>query len=332
MLPTNLETAVYGLIVTPALHIADKTGMLSHLLPAPLSAGEVSDRIGGADVDAVERLLLVLTAHDILNRRPDGRYLIAGGMAPYLDSSSPDYIGGFVTHLVEEAAGRLATMEANLFHRGDPMSAGISAPYDHFYRDTAATSDFMAAMWSLSYGVSRELAALADLAGYRTLVDVGGANGPFAVAALEISDQLNAIVFDLPHIEPYVEQTRDTRGLGHRLAFVGGDFFRDELPSGEVIALGYVMSNWPDEQCIELLVKARNACAEGGKVLVMDRLFDDDKGGPMSTAAMNLTMKVETYGVHRTVAEFGELFKAAGFGHYEVKRSTRDKHLLIAPR
>src|SRR5262249_21895780 len=113
------------------------------------------------------------------------------------------------------------------------------------------------------------------------------------------------------------------------LAFVPGDFFCDELPIGDAIAMGYVMSNWPDEQCKELLCKAFRACEPGGKILIMDRLFDDNKTGPLSTAVMHLIMQVETHGVHRTSAEFSSLMTAVGFRDFEVVRSSRDKHLLI---
>jgi hypothetical protein len=65
------------------------------------------------------------------------------------------------------------------------VEADLPEPYNRFYADPASTSDFMDAMWSLSYGVSQELVALVDLAPHRTLADIGGANGPFAVAALE---------------------------------------------------------------------------------------------------------------------------------------------------
>src|SRR5262249_31148680 len=148
---------------------------------------------------------------------------------------------------------------------------------------------------------------------HRLLVDVGGANGPFSIAALQQFPELRAVLFDLPQIQPHLEQSREKYGLADRLAFVPGDFFCDELPIGDAIAMGYVMSNWPDEQCKELLCKAFRACEPGGKILIMDRLFDDNKTGPLSTAVMHLIMQVETHGVHRTSAEFSSLMTAVGF-------------------
>jgi hypothetical protein len=85
---------------------------------------------------------------------------------------------------------------------------------------------------------------------------------------------LHATVFDLPAIEPHLHRSAQRHDLTNRLTFVASDFFRDELPPADVLAFGYVMSNWPDAECRALLAKAARSCAPGGKVLIMDRLFD----------------------------------------------------------
>ena len=326
--PVALERSVYGLITTPVLHLALERGILDRLLAdGPLPAERI-----GADPDTVERLLLVLTAFEVVRRDADGSFHVPPEIVPFVDRDSPSYVGGFVNHLVTGTPGRLERLVEYLGQGKAAADAGRPAPYEEFYRDEQSTRDFMDAMWDLSFGVSRELAALAGLDGHRRLVDVGGANGPFAVAALQESPQLTAVVFDLTEVGPHLERTRLEQGLADRLSFVAGDFFRDDLPAGDLIAMGYVMSNWPDRECSELLRKAHAACAPGGRVLVMERLFDDGRDGPIATAVMNLEMQVETRGRHRTAAEYFELLTDAGFVDPEVRRSTRDKHLIIGRR
>jgi hypothetical protein len=327
--PAALERSVYGLITTPVLHLTLEHGIFDCLLAAgPLPSARVAERIG-ADADTVERLLLVLTAFEIVRHDGNGSFHVPTEIAPFVDRDNPSYVGGFVNHMVMGTPGRLERLAEYLTRGKESADAGRPAPYDEFYRDELSTQDFMDAMWDLSYGVSHELAALADLNGHRRLVDVGGANGPFAVAALRQSPELRAVVFDLPHVAPHLERTRVEQGLADRLSFVAGDFFRDDLPAGDLIAMGYVMSNWPDRECSELLRKAHAACDPGGRVLILERLFDDDRNGPIATAAMNLEMMVETRGRHRTPAEYFELLTGAGFVDPEVRRSTRDKHLVI---
>jgi hypothetical protein len=333
-LPQKLEVAIYGLVATPVLHLADKHGLLDQLLtagPTPLTSRAVAERVG-ADADTVERVLLVLTAFGVVVRGDDGGFRVPDEVAPFVDRTSSSYVGGFVQHMVTESSGRLETLEEYLRRGKDAVDAGRPSPYERFYRDEESTRDFMRAMWDLSYGVSRELVGLAGLDGHRLLIDIGGANGPFAVAALEQAPELRAVVFDLPEVGPYLEETRQAHGLADRLSFQPGDFFADELPEGDLIALGYVMSNWPNEECATLLRKVHDACAPGGRVLVMERLFDDGRRGPISTAVMNLEMQVETRGRHRTTAEYHEMLTAAGFVNSEVRRSSRDKHLVIGQK
>lgn len=329
VLPPKLEVVLYGLVATPVLHLADKHGILEQLLAAgPLTSRAVADRIG-ADAETVDRVLLVLTAFGLVERADDGEFGVPEEIAPFLDEADSNYVGGFVQHMVTESAGRLQTLEDYLRRGKDAVDSDRPSPYARFYRDNESTRDFMQAMWDLSYGVSRELVELARLDSHRRLVDIGGANGPFAVAALQHAPELRAVVFDLPEVGPYLEETRQNHGLADRLSFQPGDFFADELPEGDLIALGYVMSNWPDGDCAALLRKVHDACAPGGRVLVMERLFDDGRRGPISTAVMNLEMQVETRGRHRTTAEYHEMLTVAGFTNPEVRRSSRDKHLVI---
>jgi hypothetical protein len=328
MLPPKLEIGIYGLVVTPALHLANKHGIFDRLLAdGPLPSRAIAERIG-VDTDTVERVLLVLTAFELV-QQDDGEFSVPDEIAPFVDRTNSNYVGGFVQHMVTESPGRLERLEEYLLRGKEAVDAGLPSPYETFYRDDQSTQDFMQAMWDLSYGVSQELVALTDLDGHRRLVDIGGANAPFSVAALQHSQDLRAVVFDLPEVGPHLEEMRQKHDLVDRLEFVPGDFFADELPEGDLFALGYVMSNWPDKECAELLHKIHQACAVGGKVLIMERLFDDGRDGPIATAVMNLEMQVETRGRHRTTAEYHEMLTAAGFTNPEVRRSSRDKHLLI---
>lgn len=329
MIPAKLESALYAVVATPVLNLADRHGIVASLIDDGPQRGEEVARRLGLNEDTTERLLLVLTAVELVHRSEDGMFSVVPDVTPFLDADDPNYIGGYVQHMVEGTPACFEQLDAYLVSGKDAVDGGQPPPYERVYRDEESTRDFMRAMWDLSFGVSAELARLADLGDRRRLVDVGGANGPFAVAALQEAPLLTAVVFDLPRVEPYLAETSREHGLEGRLHFVGGDFFADPLPSGDVIALGYVLSNWTDEVCRRLLEKVYDACAPGGVVLVMDRLYDDDKGGPVSAAVMNLLMHVETNGRHRSAAEFTALLEGAGFGSCEVRESGQDKHLVI---
>ncbi|MEU1311693.1 methyltransferase [Streptomyces cinnamoneus] len=328
MTSSSLDNAMFGLFSTHALHLADKHGVFVHLIE---EGAATPDRIAAArriDAETLERLLLVLAAVSVVERDADGSYRLARALVPSFDPQNPRYIGGFVRHLVTNTTGQLQQLDAYLTRGKAAVDAELPSPFETIYRDEAATGAFLEAMWQLSYGVSHELAQLAGLEDVRHLVDVGGASGAFAVAALGRYPDLRVTVYDLPQVGPFLERTRDEQGLGERLSFAPGDFFREALPAADCLSFGYILSDWEDKTCVELLRKAYDACASGGRVLLMERLFDED-GGPLATAAQNLSMHVETYGRHRTAEEYFGLLREAGFTDCAVHRSTWDKHLVM---
>jgi hypothetical protein len=331
MIPANLERAVFGVYATQALRLADRCGVFEHLAAhGPAAAAELAGA-AAVETDTLDRLLLVLTAFGVLDRRA-GRYGFADGVRPYLDRDDPQYLMGFVAHLADDTTHQFGRLAEYLSRGKDAVDGTSPAPFDSLYRDEESVRRFLDAMWSLSFHVSHELAVLAELDGCTRLVDVGGAGGPFSVAALHTYPGLTSTVFDLPQVGPHLAATARKYELTDRLHFAGGDFFADPLPPGDCLAFGYILSDWDDAACEKLLRKAHDACRPGGRVLIMERLFEDDRSGPLATAVMNLSMHFETHGRHRTPGEYLDLLRRAGLSRVTVRRSTRDKHLVIGWR
>jgi hypothetical protein len=328
MPPSALEKAVYGVYATTAVHLADKHGVFGYLVAQEASTGKIAAALG-LDEETLDRLLVLLDSFGVIEQGEPGVYRISAETAPFLDPGSSRSVGSFVSHVMNSTLDRLPQLDAYLTDGKPAVDSALSAPFDVMYGTPKLTEEFLAAMWQLTYDVSGELVPLAELDGVRHLVDVGGASGPFCVAALTATPGLRATVFELPEVGQYVADTVERYGLRGRLDFAAGDFHRDEFPPAECVAFGYILSGWTDEIGLELLRKAYRACADGGRVLVMDRLFEHDRRGPLPTAVMNLSMHVEAKGRHRTAAEYIGLLESAGFTDCEVRRSTQDKHLVI---
>ncbi|MGW7417572.1 methyltransferase [Streptomyces sp. NPDC054863] len=308
--------------------MADKHGVFGYLIAEEAPTSKIAVGLG-LDEETLDRLLVLLDSFGVIEQNEHGAYRISAEMAPFLDPRSARSVGGFLSHVMNSTLDRLPQLDGYLTAGKSAVDAALPAPFDVMYGTPKLTEEFLAAMWQLTYDVSRELVPMAGLSGVRHLVDVGGASGPFCVAALEATPGLRATVYELPEVAPYVAETVERYGLEGRLDFAAGDFHRDEFPSTDCVAFGYILSGWTDEIGLELLRKAYRAIAPGGRVLVMDRLFDDDRRGPLPTAVMNLSMHVEAKGRHRTSAEFIGLLESAGFVDCEVHRSTQDKQLVI---
>uniref|UniRef100_A0A8C5TCB2 Acetylserotonin O-methyltransferase n=1 Tax=Malurus cyaneus samueli TaxID=2593467 RepID=A0A8C5TCB2_9PASS len=60
---------------------------------------------------------------------------------------------------------------------------------------------------------------------------------------------------------------------------------------------------------------------EGGGVLLVESLLNEDKSGPVETQLYSMNMLVQTEGKERTAAEYSKLLEAAGFGVIRVRRT-----------
>jgi len=169
---------------------------------------------------------------------------------------------------------------------------------------------FSAAMTNLSSPVIREAVPLIDMQGVHTVVDVGGANGAFVLELLAANPTLHGILFDLPHVIPGAESEAKQRGLFDRISCVAGDFF-DNLPAGDLYLLKFILHDWDDSACTEILNNCRRAMNPGGRIVVLDILLPG-VGEPGVGTLMDMNMLALCPGQERDLAEFDRLFASAG--------------------
>lgn len=328
-MPGPLEQVIYGFPATAVAHLADKHGITGYLIEhGPASAKAIAAQLG-LDADTADRMLLVLAACGVAEVTGQAEFALAAAARPYLASGSPYYIGGFLRHLATRSSAQLGLLEQCLRHGKQPPGKTPPPVFDQMYQSAQAVRAFLDAMWDLTAGISADLVALAGLGDTTRLVDVGGGQGPFTVAALRAHPGLHAVIFDLPQVAGLALARASQHDLAGRLRFTAGDAFTDDLPAGDTLCFANVLSDWPDDRCLVLLRNARQACRDGGRVLIIERLFSDNRDGPLSTASMNLLMHLEMSGRHRSAAEYISLLRTAGFSGCEVRRSAGDRHLVI---
>lgn len=109
-------------------------------------------------------------------------------------------------------------------------------------------------------------------------LDVGGGDGTVMAALLRDHPALQGDVFNLPTVEPLVAERARAAELVDRMGFVAGDFLAGPLPRGyDVISFVRVLHDWPPDVARSLLVKARDALAPGGRLIVCEEFRDHDR-------------------------------------------------------
>lgn len=102
--------------------------------------------------------------------------------------------------------------------------------------------------------------------------------------------------FDLPPVGPIFQDYVRSFGLENRLTFTPGDFFKDPLPSSDVLIMGHILHDWTLDEKLLLLKKAYDALPKRGALIVHESIIDDDRSKNAFGLLMSLNMLIETPG------------------------------------
>ena len=140
---------------------------------------------------------------------------------------------------------------------------------------------------------------------HQCILDAGGGNGVLLSLLLKKYQHLEAILIELPEV---IAQIKKEEALGKRIEYKGIDFFEPWNVVVDAIILSRVLHDWPDYLALELLNRAREALAPGGKMYVIEMILDQNspKGG-----LLDLNMLVMTGGCERTLQQWQSLLEQA---------------------
>lgn len=250
-----------------------------------------------------------------------GLYRNTEATATFLDKNRPGYIGG----ILEMANARLFKSWSDLgeaLQTGQPQNEvkhSQTPLFEALYADPARLEQFIAAMSSLSRGNFQAFATKFDFSNYKTLCDVGGAAGIMSQVITTNHLQIQCISFDLPQVEPIAKRSIAQAGLSDRIRVISGDFFNDALPKADIITMSTILHDWNLEIKKHLIRLAYEALPEGGALVAIENLIDDDRKENAFGLMMSLNMLVETGdGFDYTGADFWSWCQEAGFKRYEV--------------
>jgi hypothetical protein len=286
-----------GFWASKTLLSAGEVDRFTTLAAGPLDGEALRKRLGLHERGARD-FFDALVALGMLQRR-NGRYLNTPETDCYLDRNKASYVGGLLRLANEKFYSTWGALTEAL-KTGEPQS-GIKAGEDIFdiaYADNAAIGQYARAMTGASLHVATVLARRFPWAAYRTFIDIGAAEGAAPVAIARAQPHLTGGGFDLPSVRPVFDAYVQQHGMGDRLQFYAGDFFKAPLPSADVLVMGHILHDWDRELKRQLLAKARTALSKGGVLIVYDQMIDDERRSNAAGLLMSLNMLVRTRGGH----------------------------------
>ncbi|HEX2884890.1 methyltransferase [Vineibacter terrae] len=316
--PDRIMQLGLGFWGSKTLLSAVELDLFTALSDEPVDGETLRQRIG-LHRRAAHDFFDALVALGMLERQ-DGIYRNTPETALYLDRNKPSYVGGFLRLADAKLYPIWGSLTAAL-RTGTPQS-GVKDGEDIFdvqYADRQSVAQYGQAMTGASLRIARALAQRFPWTEYRSFIDVGAAQGVVPVEIGRAHPHLSGGGFDLPLVRPVFEAYVRQHGLEDRLRFYPGDFFKDPLPTADVLVMGHILHDWDLPSKRDLLAKAHAALPAGGVLIVYDWMIDDDRRKNAAGLLMSLNMLVRTRGgFDYTGADCIGWMRAAGFN--DVRR------------
>jgi predicted O-methyltransferase YrrM len=312
--PTPIFELFRGSYATELLTAAVKHfGVFERLAGGAKGSDELARECGLARRPAVV-LFTALKAMGLLAER-DGRLSLTAIAAEHLVPGGAFDVGGYVG-LAADAPGVLHMAE--LLRNNGPQRREETA---FIHREGVGSSmeaeasarHLTMALAGRAKNVAPALAAAVDAGGCRTLLDVGGGTGIYAIALVQQNPGLRAIVFDRPEVLKVAAEMATEYGVKDRIELRPGDMFVDPLPTDcDLVLLSNILHDWDVPECEQLAARCGAALRAGGRLLIHDVFLNDALDGPLPIALYSAALFSLTEGRAYSAAEYRALLHGAG--------------------
>jgi len=329
--PTPVLTLLNGFRASQVMFAAAELGLFDALAGGPKSVADLAKSLT-LNADALERLLSACAMLGLLSLT-DAGFANTPTATAYLTTASPNRLLGYVNYsnaVLWKLWDHLPDAVRDGGHQWKRVYGTDGPIFSQLFRTDADRREFVLGMHGYGLISSPVVANAVDLGHSRTFVDLGGATGHLAVAACRRWPNLAGVVFDLPEV---IEQARELIGptdVAGRIAMKAGDFFADELPPGDVYALGRILHDWAEAKIVKLLTRIHAALPSGGMVFVAEKVLHDDKTGPDWAVLQSLNMLLVTEGKERSLGEYAKLLEGVGFRDVTCHRTGAPLDVITA--
>ncbi|WP_020123726.1 methyltransferase [Streptomyces canus] len=310
---TGLFDIALNLLTARAIHVAAELRIADHLATGPASSARLAEATGTHE-PSLYRLLRLLASVGLFSETAP-RTFITTPRANALRSDIPGSLRPFVLHTLGLLYPAWGEMAHSIRTGEEAFTKAFGEPVWQYHADRSEANDLMNQVMSRESEVMiDDMVAAYDFSSFGTVVDVGGGEGALIAGVLAATPGVRGIVFDQPHVVS--NALLRSAGLADRAKVVGGDFFDSVPGGGDAYILKWVLHDWNDENCIEILTSVRAAIPTGGTLLVAESVIEPGND-PAASKILDMVMLVLNGGQERTREQFETLLGRAGF---HVKR------------
>ena len=317
----ELSSDMVGVWKTQAIRAAVELDVFDSL---PASAEEVEKRLSLAK-SAGARLMRALRELGLTWQDGMGIYHPTG-KGSYLRRSHPQSLADAALHWGRDASSAWTAASRSLrtgqsgfeeLHRANFFDwlQDRHQELQSYHRAMAAYAkhDYPAIAEAVNFGV------------HHHILDAAGGTGELTFALLRAFSKLTATVMDRPEVVSAATAPADVE---ERCGFIAGDLFQEWPVASNAVALARVLHDWPDDDAVRILRRARGAMTTGGALYLVEMALDDFPSG--SGGLLDLNMLVMTGGAERSREQFRVLLAQAGFELLDVVETAAVSCVILA--
>lgn len=325
----SLQLITGQIVIGQTILVAHSLGLFKILSEGPKTLHELENRLGLTQ-RTVQGMVSCSSSMNLV-KCLDGLVSLSDTGKKYLDPESPTYYGGALELLIQH----------HEIMNYDIVKKAILSNYpqadegkDIFSGEDGigATEEFVKEIHQKASAPAYYWVEQIDLSNYLRFVDIAGGSGMHAIAASLKNAGLQGTVCDRKPVLKFTQKYINEFGLQNRMRTEELDLWTSTYPEGDVFFMADIFHDWNKEQCTLLAKKCYESMSSGGKIILHEMLFNEDKSGPLLTAAYHMKMLLWTQGQQYSFSELREILMSVGFEDIQKVKGLGNWSLVIGSK
>lgn len=301
---------------TEALKAAIELEVFTAIGEGKTAIAEIAERCGASE-RGIRILCDFLCVLGFLTKDRE-RYNLTPDSAAFLDKRSPAYLGGSLEFLLSPMLTDGFKDLAGAVRKGGTVASeeGTIAPEHPIW------VKFARAMMPMMAMPAQLMAKLVDEKAERKLriLDIAAGHGIFGITFASNNPQAEVVAVDWPSVLEVAKENARQAGVADRYQTIAGSAFDVDYGTGyDVVLLTNFLHHFDPATCETLLRKAHAALVDGGRVVTLGFVPNEDRISPPDAAAFSLMMLGSTpAGDAYTFSELERICSAAAFARSEI--------------
>lgn len=309
--------AIYGY---PALLLAHRLKIFPLLAEHARTLPEICDALNIRQRPA-EAILTTATALDFLSLK-DGRYSLTPVTKAYLLETSPNYFGYFWDMMIDNyQVSSIAGLQKAVL-TDSPQAYGGGDIFKSHEEQIELLRRFTAGMHSISITSALFWPTIMDFSEHRVMLDIGGGSGAHSIgAALRLPNLQKALILDFSQVCEVAEEYIAQYNLQDRVKTHVGNIWQDHWPAADLHFFSNMYHDWLPDKCHFLTAKSFSNLESGGRIIIHEMLYNDEKTGPFTSAAYSMIMMGWTEGKQYSGQELTSMLDEIGFEDIQIHKA-----------